>query len=131
MPNKDLTGLLIAKISKKEIEQKHPEWLEQFGIVKFIKNEFKEELKDVLIEKIVKQAKEQNYYIYDEIIIRETPELFYALALAYPQFVPGHIKKLRPPKYSPEEIREIFKKKIEEANIIGYGGKETYYEPNQ
>ncbi|GIW67887.1 MAG: hypothetical protein KatS3mg096_755 [Candidatus Parcubacteria bacterium] len=123
---KDYTGLLLARISKKEIEEKHPDWLEQYGIVKFIKNEFKEVLKDILLEKIYQQAKEQNYYLYDEVFIRETENSFVAIALTYPKFIPGRAKKLRPPKISPEKVAEIFKEKIAEIGIVGYGGEQIY-----
>jgi len=120
---KDFINLLVARISKNELKKVHPDWLEPFGPIDFIKNEYKEILKDILIEQILKRAKEENYYIFSEIKLQETEHSFIAIALAYPKFVPGTVKKLRPPKLSPEEISEIFKKKIEELNIFGYSSQ--------
>lgn len=114
---KDLTNLLFARFSKKEIEEKHPDWLVDFGGVKFIKNDVKEKLKDILLEKIIKRAREQRYYIFDRFEIRETENSFYVLTLAHPRFTPDGARLISPPKSTPEEIEKIFKEKLEEIGI--------------
>ncbi|MCX8159196.1 MAG: hypothetical protein N3D20_02820 [Candidatus Pacearchaeota archaeon] len=116
---KDYINLLVARISKKEIEEKNPDWIVEEAGIKLIKNEAKEKLKDVLLEQIWKRAKEQDYYIFDEVIIRETQNSFVAVALAYPKFVSGKVRKMRPPKLTPEQIIDVFKKKIDEIGIMG------------
>jgi len=120
MPSKDFVNLLIAKVSKDEIEKVHPEFVEYFGPVKFIKNEFKEALRDLLIERIWKTAKERNYYLYDEVWIYELKDYFVVIALACPRFVPGTAKKIRPPKLTPEEAFKLMMEKLQNIEIMGY-----------
>jgi hypothetical protein len=123
MPSKDFTNLLIAKVSKDEIEKKHPEYIEYFGPVKFIKNDFKEKLRDILIERIWQTAKERNYYLYDEILIYEVKDYFVGIALACPRFIPGTAKKLKPPKLTPDEAFQLIMDKLKNIEVIGYSSE--------
>jgi len=123
MPSKDFTNLLIAKVSKDEIEKIHPEFIEYFGPVKFIKNDFKENLKDILIERIWQTAKERNYYLYDEVLIYEVKDYFVGIALACPRFIPGTAKKLKPPKLTPEEAFQLIMDKLKNIEVIGYSSE--------
>lgn len=116
---KDFTNLLFARINKKEVEEKHPEWLVEHLGIKLLKNEIKEKFKDILLEKIIERAREENYYLLDYFEIRETENSFFVLCLAYPKFIPGRIRKLKPPKIEPEKLIEIFKNKLSEIGISG------------
>jgi hypothetical protein len=103
---KEYIGLLLARFDKKEIEKVHPEWLVQRGPVKFLKNEVKEALKKILLEKIYKQAKEKKYEILENIVIRETENSFLAMTIAEPKGFLYRLKKLVMPKITPEEFEK-------------------------
>jgi hypothetical protein len=123
MPSKDFTNLLIVKVSKDEIEKKHPEYIEYLGPVKFIKNDFKENLKDIFMEKIWQTAKERNYYLYDEVLIYEVKDYFVGIALACPRFIPNTAKKLKPPKLTPDEAFQLIMDKLKNIEVIGYSSE--------
>jgi len=101
---KDYTGLLLARYDKKEIEKVHPDWLVQRGPVKFLKNEVKEKLKEILLKSIYQQAKEKKYKILEDIVIRETENSFLAFTIAEPKGYLWRLRKLLMPKITQEEF---------------------------
>jgi hypothetical protein len=103
---KEFTGILLARFSKKEIEKVHPDWLVQRGPVKFLKNEVKEKLKEILLQKIYKGAKERKFKILGDIVIRETENSFVAMAIAEPKGFLYRLKKLIMPKITQEEFEK-------------------------
>jgi len=108
---KDLTGLLVVQVDKEEVRKKHPDWLVKFHKFWILKNEIKEELKEFMKEFIWKYAKEKNYELYDEVVVRELPDKFVVYALAYPRTPLGFWKKLRLKK---ELTPEKFIQKVNE-----------------
>jgi len=103
---KDYTGLLLARYDKKEIEKVHPDWLVQRGPVKFLKNEVKEKLKEILLKSIYQQAKEKRYKILEDIVIRETENSFLAFTIAEPKGYLWRLRKLLMPKITQEEFEK-------------------------
>lgn len=103
---KDYTGLLLARYDKKEIEKVHPDWLVQRGPVKFLKNEVKEKLKEILLKSIYQQAKEKKYKILEDIVIRETENSFLAFTIAEPKGYLWRLRKLLMPKITQEEFEK-------------------------
>ena len=103
---KDYTGLLLARFDKKELEKVHPDWLVQRGPVKFLKNEVKEKLKEILLKSIYKQAKEKKYKILEDIVIRETENSFLAFTIAEPKGYLWRLRKLIMPKITQEEFEK-------------------------
>jgi len=107
--NKEFKGLLVTKISKKEILQKHPEWLYKVYKHYFIKPEYYDILKKILANRIYEEAKARKYILEDQIAWKETAGYFWGFAKARPTIILGAWKKLRPPSLTPEE----FKKKVQ------------------
>jgi hypothetical protein len=115
---KDFSNLLVARITKRDLLLKRPEALKEFEAEgkKFyvLKEEWFEELKKPLRERILQQAYEQKYYIYSEIVYRETADALYAVALVYPRWI-GKLKwLLRLPNITPEEFQKRAIDKINE-----------------
>jgi predicted urease superfamily metal-dependent hydrolase len=124
---KDFSNLLVARITKKEILLNNPSMLREFeaGGKRFyvLKEEFFHLLKNVLAQRIMQRAYEQKYYIYSEIVYRETADALYAVALVHPRWI-GKLKwLLRLPSITPEEFQ---KKAIEKINE--YEFKPVYVE---
>lgn len=130
MWKKGLIRLLYARVKKSEIKEKHPDWLIKQGPIWFLKEGIDEKLKQELIKVIVKRAKEENYYLYDEIMIREMPNEFCVIALAYPRFTTKKDKELKPPKLSREQFLKIVEKKIAELNPIPYSSQNEQIQTN-
>jgi hypothetical protein len=115
---KDFSNLLVARITKKEILLKRPEALKEFEVegkkYYVLKEEwfenFKKELRDVLLKRVV----DQKYYLYSEIVYRETADALYAVALAYPRWVGILGRILRLPLITPEEFIRRALQKISE-----------------
>jgi hypothetical protein len=115
---KDFSNLLVARITKKDLLLNRPEALKEFEAEgkKFyvLKEEWFEELKKPLRQRILQQAYQQKYYIYSEIIYRETADALYAVAMVHPRWV-GNLKKLlRLPDISSEEFKQRVLEKIRE-----------------
>jgi hypothetical protein len=115
---KDFSNLLVAKITKKDLLLNRPEALREFEVdgKKFyvLKEEWFEEFKKVLAQRILQRVYEQKYYIYSEIVYRETADALYAVALVYPRWL-GNLKtKLRLPNITPEEFEKRALEKIRE-----------------
>jgi len=115
---KDFSNLLVARITKKEILLNNPAMLKEFEAngKKFyvLKEEFFHLLKKVLAERILERAYEQKYYLYSEIVFRETADALYAVALAYPRWVGRFKFLLKLPKITPEEFQKRALEKINE-----------------
>jgi len=103
---KEYTGILLARFDKKEIEKVHPDWLVQRGPVKFLKNEVKEKLKEILLQKIYQGAKERKFKILENVVIRETENSFLAMTIAEPKGFLYRLKKLVMPKITQEEFEK-------------------------
>jgi len=84
MQPKDYKALVVAKISKKQLKEKHPEWIVRFGPIEFIKNEAKELLRKELLKVLYKRIKDQKYKTYEDVVIRETENDFVAFTLTIP-----------------------------------------------
>jgi hypothetical protein len=115
---KDFTNPIVARISKKELLLKIPQALKEFehNGKKFyvLKEEWFHELKKALTQRILQQAYEQKYYIYSEILYRETADGLYAFVLAHPRWI-GNLKWLLGlPNITPEEFRQRAIEKINE-----------------
>jgi len=109
---------LVARITKKEILLNNPAMLKEFEAdgKKFyvLKEEFFHLLKNVLTQRILQRAYEQKYYIYSEIVYRETADALYAIALVHPRWI-GKLKwLLRLPDITPEEFKQRAIEKINE-----------------
>jgi hypothetical protein len=107
---KDFSNLLVARITKKEILLNNPSMLREFETdgKKFyvLKEEWFHLLKSVLAQRIMQRAYEQRYYIYSEIIYRETADALYAVALVHPRWI-GKLKWLLGlPNITPEEFKQ-------------------------
>jgi len=114
---KEFSNLLVAHIDKKQLLLHRPESLKEFEAdgKKFyvLKEEWFEELKKPLRQRILQQAYEQKYYIYSEIIYRETADALYAIALVHPRWI-GKLKWLLGlPNITLEEFQ---KRAIEKMN---------------
>lgn len=127
---KGLIRLLYARVKKDEIRKKHPDWLVKQGPIWFLKEGIDEKLKRELIRVIVQKAKEENYYLYDEIMVREMPDEFCVIALAYPRFTATKDRELKPPKLTHEEFLKIVEEKIAELNPIPYSSKNEQISTN-
>jgi hypothetical protein len=115
---KDFSNLLVARITKRDLLLNRPEALKEFETEekKFyvLKEEWFEELKRPLKQRILQQAYEQKYYIYSEIIYRETADALYAIALVHPRWI-GKLKWLLGlPNITPEEFKQRAIEKINE-----------------
>ncbi len=115
---KDFSNLLVARITKKDLLLNRPEALREFEAYgkKFyvLKEEWLEEFKKVLQQKIFQKVYERKYYIYSEIVYRETADALYAVALVHPRWV-GYLKSLlRLPNITPEEFKQKAIEKINE-----------------
>jgi hypothetical protein len=115
---KDFSNLLVARITKREILLNNPSMLKEFEVdgKKFyvLKEEFFNLLKNILAQRIMQRAYEQKYYIYSEIVYRETADALYAVALVHPKWV-GKLKKmLRLLNITPEEFQKRAIEKINE-----------------
>jgi uncharacterized protein (DUF1015 family) len=115
---KDFSNLLVARITKKDLLLNRPEALKEFEAdgKKFyvLKEEWFENLKKVLAERIFETAFRRRYYIYSEIIYRETADALYACVMAYPRWL-GNLKKLlKLPNITPEEFKQRAIEKINE-----------------
>jgi hypothetical protein len=108
----------VARITKKEILLNNPSMLREFETdgKKFyvLKEEWFHLLKSVLAQRIMQRAYEQRYYIYSEIIYRETADALYAIALVHPRWI-GKLKWLLGlPNITPEEFKQRAIEKINE-----------------
>jgi uncharacterized protein (DUF608 family) len=114
---KDFSNLLVARITKKEILLKRPEALNEFEVegkkYYVLKEEWFENLKKVLRDILLARAVQQKYYLYSEIVYRETADALYAVALAYPRWV-GFFKWLL--RLPPITTEEFVKKALEKIN---------------
>jgi hypothetical protein len=115
---KDFSNLLVARITKKEILLNNPSMLREFEAdgkrFYVLKEEFFHLLKNVLAQRIMQRAYEQKYYIYSEIVYRETADALYAVALVHPRWI-GKLKcLLRLPSITPEEFQKRAIEKINE-----------------
>ena len=115
---KDFSNLLVARITKKEILLKRPEALDQFEAegkkYYVLKEEWFENFKKVLWDILLKRAVQQKYYLYSEIVYRETADALYAVALAYPRWVEFIGRLLRLPLITTEEFVKKALSKISE-----------------
>lgn len=122
MEKKEYTGILVAKISKKEVEKKHPEFIKQYGMLKFLTNEIKEDLKNILIKEIGKKATEKKYSIID-LKIFETEDNFVVLAVYHPTRNLWDYLKLKIGNINPEEQIKKLVEKVKEIEFIGYSSE--------
>jgi uncharacterized protein (DUF608 family) len=127
---KDFSNLLVARITKKELLSKKPETLNEFEAegekYYVLKEEWFENFKKVLRDILLKRAVQQKYYLYSEIVYRETADALYAVALAYPRWV-GFFKRIfKLPSITPEEFVKRALEKIKE-----YEFKPVYVEEFQ
>jgi len=115
---KDFSNLLVARITKREILLKRPEALNEFEAegkkYYVLKEEWFENFKKVLRDILLKRAVQQKYYLYSEIVYRETADALYAVALAYPRWVGFIGRILRLPLVTPEEFIQKAIQKINE-----------------
>jgi hypothetical protein len=115
---KGFTNLIVARITKRDLILNRPEALKEFeeNGTKFyvLKEEWFEELKKPLLQRILQRVYEQKYYLYSEIVYRETADALYAVAMVHPRWV-GNLKKLlRLPNISSEEFKQKAIEKINE-----------------
>ncbi|MCM8808317.1 MAG: hypothetical protein NC926_10365 [Candidatus Omnitrophica bacterium] len=123
MFKKEFVRVLYARIKKDEIAKNHPDWLYKVGPIRFLKEGIDERLKKELLNVIIKKAKEQNYYLYDDIMIRELPQEFCVIALAYPRFTTRQEKELKPPPITREQFIKIVEEKLKEIEPYPYSTK--------
>jgi hypothetical protein len=127
---KDFSNLLVARVTKKEILSKRPEALNEFEAegkkYYVLKEEWFENFKKVLRDILLNRAAKQKYYLYSEIVYRETADALYAVALAYPRWVGFIGRLLRLPLITTEEF---VKKALEKINEFEF--KPVYVEEFQ
>jgi uncharacterized protein YecE (DUF72 family) len=127
---KDFSNLLVARITKKEMLSKRPEALNEFEAegkkYYVLKEEWFENFKKVLRDILLERAVRQKYYLYSEIVYRETADALYAVALAYPRWVGFIGRLLRLPLITTEEF---VKKALEKINEFEF--KPVYVEEFQ
>jgi hypothetical protein len=115
---KDFSNLLVARITKKELLSKRPETLREFEVegkkYYVLKEEWFENFKKVLGDILLKRAVQQKYYLYSEIVYRETADALYAVILAYPRWVGFFKQILKLPLITPEEFVKRALEKINE-----------------
>jgi hypothetical protein len=115
---KGITNLIVARITKRDLILNRPEALKEFeeNGKKFyvLKEEWFEELKKPLLQRILQQVYEQKYYLYSEIVYRETADALYAVAMVHPRWVGNLRTLLRLPNISPEEFKQKAIEKINE-----------------
>jgi hypothetical protein len=108
----------VAKINKKDLLLNRPEALKEFEAdgkrFYVLKEEWFYDFKRILAQRILQQAYEQKYYIYSEIVYRETADGLYAVALVHPRWI-GKLKWLLGlPNITPEEFKQRAIQKIRE-----------------
>jgi hypothetical protein len=117
----------VARITKKEILSNRPEALYEFEAegkkYYVLKEEWFENFKRVLTDILLRRAVQQKYYLYSEIVFRETADALYGVALVYPRWVGQFKWLLRLPKITPEEF---IKRAIEKINEFEF--KPVYVE---
>jgi len=115
---KDFSNLLVARITKKELLLHRPETLKEFEAdgKKFyvLKEEWFENFKKVLSQILFETAFKRRYYIYSEIMYRETADALYACVMAYPRDARRLVKQLKLPDITPEEFKKRAIEKINE-----------------
>jgi uncharacterized protein (DUF608 family) len=108
----------VARITKKDLLLNRPEALKEFEAegkrFYVLKEEWFENLKKILAERLFETAFERRYYIYSEIVYRETADALYACVMAYPRFAGILRKLLKLPNITPEEFKQRAIEKINE-----------------
>lgn len=124
-----LRGLIVLTIDKRELYKKRPDLFveEDTGPIKFLKGEVKEDLAKLMLNILTKHCKQKNYYLLDEIVIQEGADKFYLFAFAWPKFVSGTWKKLRPPRITHEEFKQKVLDYIAKHDIVGVFNEADYY----